>query len=114
MKASRSSSRRRCKEFFIDRVAILIGKAGEPCIAGKQCRQHNGLDVRSRKTGNLRSAGDNRYFELVRRKRDGNAAGPGEMADPKKMLDVEEDARRAHAFCHSLSNRRVSWRMLEL
>ena len=40
-------------------------------------------------------------------KRRGDAAGTGEMADAKKMLDVEEDARCAHAFCHSLSKRRV-------
>ncbi len=29
------------KERVIDRVALLIGKAGKACIARKQCRQHN-------------------------------------------------------------------------
>ena len=87
-------SRRRWLERIVNRLCLQVGQAGESVVAGHDAAAMRPAGCRRGKAGDRRAAGDKGHLETVLDQRRGDAAGPRQMADAEKMLDIEQDARR--------------------
>ena len=103
------------EKVLVNGIAVRIRQTGKAGIAGDNGGQGHGFDIGARKSRNRQSAGDDHHIESIAGKRRGNTADAGEMPDAEKMLDIDEDTGGGHCVLrHSVSNRLVNCRILEL